>query len=201
MVFRGTFLGCRPWRPLCLNALVTVDNEMPCPGSPRESLRSCCVAIGVIVAAHDNLTSDLWESFRGQPVLQGLVVFPVALHLLMTSCTVERGTLKEWDMWRMDLPSPCCLMMASLMSVDSSFLGGIVLAVPLEMTVACGQQCVAVPAVPFHGHSVLFQFPLHCIQGRKCQQHAVSSDFCTGGGVKWLPKVTMRGVGGGAARG
>ncbi len=85
-------------------------------------------------------------------------------------------------MWRMDLPSPCCLMMVSLMSVDSSFLGGIVLAVLLQMTVACGQQCLAVPAVPFHGHSVLIQFPLHHIQGRKRQQHAVTGDFCTGGG-------------------
>ncbi len=27
MVFRGTFLGRRPWRPLCLNALVTVASS------------------------------------------------------------------------------------------------------------------------------------------------------------------------------
>ena len=180
LVFRGTFLGHLPWRPLHLNALVMMDNEMPRPSSPREPLRSCHVAIGVTVAACDNLTLDLQESFHGWPVLRGLVVSPVALHLLMTSCTVERGTLKEWDMWRMDLPSPCCLMMVSLMSVDSSFLSGIVLAVLLQMTVACGQQCLAVPAVLFHGRSVLFQFPLHHIQDCKHQQHAVSSDFCTG---------------------
>ncbi len=200
LVFRGTFLGCHPWRPLHLNALVMVNNEMPCPGSPRESLRSCRVTIGVTVAAHDNLTSDLWDSFCGQPVLQGLVIFPMALHLLMTLCTVERGTLKEWDIWQMDLLSPCCLMMVSLMSVDSSFPSSIVLAVLLQMTVACGQQCLAVPAVPFHDHTVLFQFPLHLIQGYKHQQHAVSSDFCRGGG-KWLSLAAGGGVGGKAARG
>ncbi len=164
---------------------------MPRPGSPRVSLRSWRVAMGLTVAALDSLTSDLLESFCGRPVLRGLVVFPMALHLLMTSCTVERGTLKEWDMWRMDLPSPCCLMMASLMLVDSSFLGGIVLAVLLQMTVACAQQCLAVPAVPFPDHSVLIQFPLHRIQGRKHQQHAVSGEFCTGG--KWPPLVAVVG--------
>ncbi len=48
---------------------------------------------------------------------------------------------------------------------------------------SCMQPAVlAGPAVPFYGHSVLFQFPLHRIQGCKCQQHAVSSDFCIGGG-------------------
>ncbi len=124
----------------------------------------------------------------------------MALHLLMASCTVERGTLKEWDIWQMDLLSPYCLMMASLMLVDSSFLGGIMLAVLLQMTVTCCQQCLAVPAVLFHGHSVLFQFPLHCIQGHKCQQHAVSGDFCTG--CKWPPKAAVGGgVGGKATRG
>ncbi len=83
LVFRGTFLGGLEWRPLHRNALVTVDTETCCPASPRESLRSWRVAIGVTVAALNSLTSDL-ESFRGRPALSRLMVVPVLFHLLMT---------------------------------------------------------------------------------------------------------------------
>ena len=84
LVCRGTFLGHCEWRLLCLNALVTVDTKTCCPASPRESLRSCRVAIGVTVAAVDSLTSDLLESFQERPALSRLMVLPVLFHLLMT---------------------------------------------------------------------------------------------------------------------
>ncbi len=81
---QGTFLGHLECRPSRLNALVTVDTETCRPASPRESLRSWHVAIGVTVTALDSLTLDLLESFRGQPALCRLMVVPVLFHLLMT---------------------------------------------------------------------------------------------------------------------